>query len=166
MVACSRIKTTSSTAADAGLFVHLHTLATDRGVRLHPATPLTEDDLRAGVFANRHRLRSQIVPTTTSPVPDASPDQLGLFDIQAKPRPPDPCDPASVEPVRMPRHSWSWLLAHAFAIHITHCPRRGCGGRLETVRAVCDRDELASILYGARAPSRPAPPGQLARLPT
>lgn len=41
--------------ADAGLFVHLHTLTTDGafevlpdgGVRFHPATQLTEDDLRA-----------------------------------------------------------------------------------------------------------------------
>ena len=119
----------------------------------------------AGVFANRHHLRTQIVPTPTSPVPDASPHQLGLFDIHRKPRPPEPCAPASVDPVRMPRRSWSWLLGHVFAIDITVCPRPGCNGRLRLVKVVRDRDEIASILHGARAPPRPAPPGQLALLP-
>ena len=115
----------------------------------------------AGVFANRHHLRTQIVPTPTSSLADASPHQLPLFDIQGKPRPPEP-----VDLVRMPRRSWSWLLAHVFAIDITHCPRRGCGGRLEIVRVVRELDEIASVLHGARAPPRPAPPGQLALLPT
>ena len=72
--------------------------------------------MHAGVFANRHHLRAQIVPAPTSPVAEPSPHQLGLFDIQGKPRPPEPADPASVDPVRMPRRSWSWLLAHVFAI--------------------------------------------------
>jgi hypothetical protein len=121
----------------------------------------------AGVFANRHHLRPQIVPTPTSPVADASPQQLGLFDIRGKARrPTEPGDPAAVDPVRMPRRSWSWLLGHVFAIDITHCSRRGCGGRLEIVRVVRDRDEIRSLLHGARAPPRPPTPGQLALLPS
>jgi hypothetical protein len=121
----------------------------------------------AGVFANRHHLRTQIVPTARGPLADAAPLQLGLFDVQSKARRPyEPGESPSVDPVRMPRRSWSWLLAHVFAIDITHCPRRGCGGRLEIVRVVRDPDGIASVLHGARAPPRPAPPGQLALLPS
>jgi hypothetical protein len=62
--------------------------------------------------------------------------------------------------------TWSWLLAHVFAIDISQCPRPGCRGTLEVVRVVRDRDEIASVLHGARAPPRPPAPGQLALLPT
>ncbi|MEM6989156.1 MAG: LDL receptor domain-containing protein [Myxococcota bacterium] len=62
--------------------------------------------------------------------------------------------------------SWSWLLAHVFAKR--HHPLRSPGlwRALESVRAVRDRDEIRSLLHGTRAPLRPAPPGQLALLPT
>lgn len=49
--------------------------------------------------------------------------------------------------------------------YITVCPRPGCNGRLRLVKVVRDRDEIALLLHGARAPPRAPPPGQLSLLP-
>jgi hypothetical protein len=142
------------------------------GMNLHAATIVGGRDRRrlvrrAGVFANRHRLRAQIVPTAEGPIADPSQHQLPLFDMEGRPRLHGEAErQPSVDPVRMPRRSWSWLLAHVFAIDITNCSRLDCGGTLEIVRVVRDPSEVASLLHGARARPTPAAPGQLGLLPT
>jgi hypothetical protein len=118
----------------------------------------------AGVFANRHRLRPYVVPSPDGPGHEPQPRQLVLFDVIGTPLPPAVESKLEVDPVRMPRRSWSWLLAHVFAIDITVCPRLGCNGRLRLVKVVRDRHELALLLHGARAPPRAGPPGQLSLL--
>jgi hypothetical protein len=113
----------------------------------------------AGVFANRHHLRSRLVPKPD--VTPVAPVQLRLFDFAGKPLLPTPA--LELDAPRMYRRSWSWLLARVFAIDVTTCP---CGGRLTILEAVLDPDAIALHLRGARAPPRAPPLGQLSLLPT
>jgi hypothetical protein len=113
----------------------------------------------AGCFANRHHLRSRIVPKPD--VVALPPVQLRLFDFAGNPLLPSP----ALEPdaPRMHRRSWAHLLARVFSCDVTTCT---CGGRLKIVEVVLDPDSIALHLHGARAPPRPSPPAQLSLLPT
>ena len=110
-------------------------------------------------FANRHHLRSRIVPKADDVA--LAPVQLRLFDFAGKALLPTPAlelDRATHGPALL-----AHLLARVFAIDVTTCP---CGGRLKIVEAVLDPDAIALHLHGARAPPRPPPHGQLSLLPT
>lgn len=116
----------------------------------------------AGCFANRHHLRSRIVPAPAHTV--RSPTQLRLFDFAGKPLlPTSPTSEPELDTPRMHRRSWACLLARLFAIDVTTCP---CGGRLKIIEFVVDPDAIARHLLGARAPPRPPPLGQLSLLPS
>jgi len=111
-----------------------------------------------GVLASRHALRRSVAPGSNRQHP---PMQLALFvrrgdhelpavtgrlhDGQLDDRPPN-------------RLSWMTLLARVFRVDVSVCGR--CGGPMRVVRAVTDPDAIATHLHGARAPPRPAPPGQ------
>jgi hypothetical protein len=57
------------------------------------------------------------------------------------------------------RLSWANLLSRVFAVDVTVCSK--CGGRMKVLEVVTDPNAIARLLYGARAPPRPCPPGQL-----
>ncbi len=82
---------------------------------------------------------------------------LGLTD-SANLKPPDDTQ-SSPRPRRL---AWAKLLARVFAIDVTIC--RKCGGRMRVLEVVDTDDDIARVLHGARAPPRPFPPGQVARV--
>jgi hypothetical protein len=137
------------------------------GLHMFAAVYQTARSLRSGlrgIFANRHHLRKHIVPHREI----VEPTQLSIFDFEGRPL---LIDEQALE-ARPRRVGWARLLARVFAIDVTKRPlapseARGrfgsrCGGRLAMLAAVVDPDEIASLLYGARAPPKPSPAGQLA----
>jgi hypothetical protein len=103
-----------------------------------------------GVFASHHRLRARVIPS--SPQPPA-PAQLSLL---FAPGLPDELRDATSPPRR---YGWASLLARVFAVDVTVCSK--CGGKMRILEVVTDPEAIAELLYGARAPPRPSPPGQL-----
>ena len=119
-----------------------------------------------GVFANRHRLRSDVAPKPPMPLTTV-PHQLVLLRPDGRPawvaRELGNVDADLGRGV--PRHrkrSWARLLARVFHTDVTACP---CGGRLRPLGAVLTPEDIALRLHGARAPPRVSPPGQLTLLP-
>ncbi len=122
-----------------------------------------------GVFANRHHLRRAIAPSLPSPVTPTPPRQLALLSSDGSPVwTAAPLGETGVggrvsgDVSRQRRLSWARLLARVFSTDVTTCP---CGGPLRPLGAVLNPDDIAAHLHGARAPPRPAPPGQLSLLP-
>jgi hypothetical protein len=103
-----------------------------------------------GVFASRHHLRARVIPSSPQPL---APTQLPLLF--------ETCLPKSLhEAMTTPRRlSWANLLSRVFAVDVTVCSK--CGGRMKVLEVVTDPNAIARLLYGARAPPRPCPPGQL-----
>ena len=103
-----------------------------------------------GVFASHHRLRARVIPSSPQP---AAPTQLSLLftpGLQGELR----------EAISTPRrYGWASLLARVFAVDVTVCSK--CGGKMRILEVVTDPAAIAELLYGARAPPRPCPPGQL-----
>jgi len=71
-------------------------------------------------------------------------------------RSPEDLREATASPRRI---GWAHLLARVFAVDVTVCPK--CGRRMKALEVVTDPNAIAKLLYGARAPPRPCPPGQL-----
>jgi hypothetical protein len=113
-----------------------------------------------GNIANKHALRSRIVPNIQ--VHEREPKQLALFlprndqELAAITKPLRDEQLLDRPPTRL---SWMKLLARVFRVDISVCSR--CGGLMRIVRAVTHPDAIAAELHGARAPPRPSPPGQL-----
>lgn len=104
-----------------------------------------------GVFANRHHLRTRIIPPCVVPAPEQQ-LTLGLAGV-------DDDDDAPASSPRPSRIGWAKLLARVFAIDVTLC--RKCGRRMRVLEVLHDPDDIPRVLHGARAPPRPHPPAQV-----
>jgi hypothetical protein len=108
-----------------------------------------------GVYASHHHLRARIVPTPDTPAPEQQ-LALGFAGAGFTSVKSDDVPETSSRPRRI---GWAKLLARVFGIDITIC--RKCGGRMRVFEVAIGPDAVIRALHGARAPPRPAPPGQV-----
>jgi hypothetical protein len=121
--------------------------------KLVPLIPPTYANLTRfhGVFAPTSRLRTQVVPTTTTTIEPTAPPSAP----SSPPLSPPLSSPTSTSVPSTHRLDWAALLKRVFGVDVLKCSR--CQGQMRLIACIEEPDVAKKILVHLGLPSEPLP---------